>query len=146
MPRLTFPVTAAGLTAPVWIGLDGKTSSALMAAGKAIVPPVQARGLLDTGSDVTAIAPWVLQRLALPPAAKTVTHTAAGQVKVNLFEVSLGITDPNLPGGPWMTLPDLLVTELAAALADADVLVGLDVLLQCKLAIDGPARVFSLDF
>jgi hypothetical protein len=74
MPRLTFPVTVAGLAAPVWIGLDGKTSSALHAAGQVITPPVQARGLLDTGSDVTAVAPWVVQRLALPRAATTVTH------------------------------------------------------------------------
>jgi hypothetical protein len=80
MPQLTFPVTAAGLAAPVWIGFDGKKCTALMAAGKPIPPPVQARGLLDTGSDVTAVALWVLQQLALAPVAKTVTHTAVGQV------------------------------------------------------------------
>jgi hypothetical protein len=146
MPQLTFQVTAAGLAAPVWIGLDGKTSTALIAAGQAIAPPVQARGLLDTGSDVTAVAPWVLQRLALRPSAKTVTHTASGPTMVNVYEISLGITDPNQSGGPWMTLTNLLVTELAAPLADADVLVGLDVLLQCRLLLDGPTRVFSLDF
>jgi hypothetical protein len=146
MPQLTFPVTVAGLAAPVWIGLDGKTSSALTAAGKPIVPPVQARGLLDTASDVTAIAPWVLQHLAVPAAGRTVTRTAGGHVAVYLYEVSLGITDPNQPAGSWVTLPNLLVTELAIALADADVLIGLDVLLECKLLLDGPARQFSLDF
>jgi hypothetical protein len=146
MPQLTFPVAAAGLAAPVWIGFDGKTSMALIAAGKAVPPPVQGRGLLDTGSDVTAVAPWVLQWLAVQPVAKTVTQTAAGQVRVNLYEISLGITDPNQPGGPWLTIPNLVVTELVAALTDADVLVGMDVLLQCRLVLDGPARVYSLDF
>jgi hypothetical protein len=73
-------------------------------------------------------------------------HTVAGQIRVSLYEVSLGITDPNQPGGPWMTRPSLLVTELAAALTDADVLIGLDVLLECTLLLDGPARMFTLDF
>jgi hypothetical protein len=146
MPRLTFPVTVAGRAAPVWIGLDGKTCSALIAAGRPIPPPVPGRGLLDTGSDLTAVAPWVLQRLALPAAATTVTHTPGGQVRVNLYEISLGITDPNQLGGQWITHPNLLVTELASVLADADLLIGLDVILDCKLLLDGPGRMFSLEF
>jgi hypothetical protein len=45
-----------------------------------------------------------------------------------------------------LTFTDLLVTELAAQLPDADVLIGLDVLLTCKLILDGPGRTFTLDF
>jgi hypothetical protein len=146
MPQLTFPVTVAGLALPVMVGIDGKTSSALFAAGKSIAAPIQARGLLDTGSDITAIASWVLQKLALPIVAKTVTSTAAGQINVNLYEVSLSITNPVQPNSPWLTLADLQVTELSAVLTDADVLIGLDVILQCRMIVDGPARFFSLDF
>ncbi|HEV3235484.1 MAG TPA: aspartyl protease family protein [Gemmataceae bacterium] len=146
MPQLAFPVTVAGLALPVMVGIDGKTSSALFAAGKSIAAPIQARGLLDTGSDITAIASWVLQKLALPIVAKTVTSTAAGQINVNLYEVSLSITNPVQPNSPWLTLADLQVTELSAVLTDADVLIGLDVILQCRMIVDGPARFFSLDF
>ena len=46
----------------------------------------------------------------------------------------------------WLTLPDLLVTELMITLPDADVLIGLDVPLKIKLLLDGPARSFTLDF
>jgi hypothetical protein len=46
----------------------------------------------------------------------------------------------------WLTWPDLLVTELTTVLPDADDLIGLDVLLQCKLHLDGPARQFTLEF
>jgi hypothetical protein len=144
MPQLTFPVSPVGLTVPVWIGLSGTVTKVLYGAGRPISPPVQARGLLDTGSDVTAVASWLLQ--GLPVTTVTTTHTAAGLVKVNLYEVSLGITDPVQPASPWLTEPDLLAMELAAVLPDVDVLIGLDVLLRYKLLLDGPARQFVLEF
>src|SRR5262245_4912373 len=147
MSRLTFAVTSAGLAVPVWIGLDGQRSASLVAAGQQPPAPVQARGLLDTGSDTTAVAAWILQRLARSVATTTSTHTAGGVVNVNLYRVSLGITDPGQPtGAPWLTEPDLLVMELATTLPDTDVLIGLDVLMGCKLLLDGPARQFLLEF
>src|SRR5439155_14956447 len=91
MPQLTFPITGAGLAVPVWVGLDGKTTAALHGAGQPIPPPVQARGLLDTCSDVTALASWVLRQLGVPPTTTATTHTAGGVVAVQLFEVSLSI-------------------------------------------------------
>jgi hypothetical protein len=147
MAQLTFPVTRAGLAVPVWIGLNGQATLPLIAAGTQVPPPVGARGLLDTGTDVTAVAPWILQQLALPVTTVTSTHTAAGRVQVQLYRVSLGITDPNQPpGAPWLTEPDLLVTELPTVLPDTDVLIGLDVLLLCNLVLDGPRRQFTLEF
>jgi hypothetical protein len=146
MARLTFAVTGAGLAVPVWVGLTDQAMATLAAAGKPIPSPVGACGLLDTASDVTAVAPWILQQLAIPVVSTTTTHTAGGQANVQLYRVSVGITDPTQPAGaPWLTHSDLLVMELATALPDADVLVGLDVLLTCKLLLDGPARQFSLE-
>ena len=55
MSRLTFAVTGAGLAVPVSVGLNGQATAALAAAGKPIPPPVRARGLLDTASDVTDV-------------------------------------------------------------------------------------------
>ena len=124
MPQLTFPVTRVGLSAPVWIGLDGKTTTALVTAGQPVAAPVQARGLVDTGSDVSVVASWVLQR----------------------YEVSLSITDPGQAGSPWLTQPDLVVMELPASLPDVDVLIGLDVLLNCRFLLDGPGRQLTFDF
>jgi hypothetical protein len=147
MPQLTFPVTKAGLAVPVWIGSEGCIVEALKDAGRDIPVPVGARGLIDTASTVTAVAPWILQRLAVSPAGKSSTHTAGGQVEVQLYRVSLGITDPTQPpGSPWLTRTDLMVTELATELPDAAVLIGLDVLLTCKFLLDGPAKQFTLEF
>ncbi len=95
---------------------------------------------------MTAVAPWVLQQLGIVAATTTATHTAAGPVTVNVYSVSLGITDPRQTVRPWLTVSTIHVTELAATLRDADVLVGLDVLLTGKLLLDGPARQFTLEF
>ena len=142
-----FPVTPAGPCVPVWIGLDRQTSAALLAAGLPIPVPVQARGLIDTGSDVTVVASPILRQLGVPPAAAASTHTAAGQVRVDLYSVSLSVTDPaQPPGSPWLMLPTLLVMEALATLPDADVLIGLDILLNCKTLLDGPARQFTVEF
>jgi hypothetical protein len=147
MAQLTFPITRAGLAVPVWIGLTDQAMLGLLAAKEPVPRPVGAQGLLDTAANPTAVAPWILQQLAVPVATTTSTHTAAGPVIVNLYRVSLGITDPTQPPeSPWLTFSDLLVTELATVLPDADVLVGLDVLLTCKLVLEGPARKFTLEF
>ena len=126
------------------IGLDGQATIALRSAGQPVPPPVLARGLLDTGTSITSIAATVLQQLGLASSAAGTTQTASGAVGVNLFTVSLSITDPAQPGSPWLTQADLLVMELVTILPDADVLIGLDVLLEFKLALDGPGRRFTL--
>ncbi len=146
MASLTFPVTKSGLAVPVWIGVDGDATDALLAAGQLPTPPVQARGLLDTACDVTAVAPWVLQQLGIVAASTTSTHTAAGQVTVNVCSVSLGITDPQQAVRTWLTVPMVHLTELSVILPDTDVLIGLDVLLNCKVILEGPARRFTLEF
>lgn len=65
---------------------------------------------------------------------------------MNVYSISLGITDPGHPVRVWLTQPTLQVTELSTSLPDTDVLIGLDVLLGCKLLLDGPAREFTLEF
>jgi hypothetical protein len=146
MPSLTFPISPAGLIVPVWIGLDRKESMQLHAAGQPIPPPVRARGELDTGSNTTAVASWILQQLGIPKKLTVSSHTAAGVISVTLSEVSLSITDLSQAGSPMLTRPTLVVSELAAVLPDADVLIGLDVLLQLKLVVDGPAGRLTLEF
>jgi hypothetical protein len=143
---MTYAVTGAGLAVPVWVGLDGKTTAARYAAGRPIATPVRLRGLVDTCSDLTAVAPWVFQQLAIAPASSATTHTAAGPVAVRLYEVSLSIDDPGQSGQFLLTQPDLVVMELSAVLPDADVLIGLDLLLRGEMLLQGPAQQFTLDF
>jgi hypothetical protein len=144
MAQLHFPVSQAGLIVPVWIGLRGNELASRQPGQ--LPAPLPARGLLDTGTDLTAAAPVLLRALGVVPTTVTSTTTAGGQVRVRIFEISLSITDPTQSTTAWLTEPNLSVMELPAVLPDADVLVGLDILLTCKLELDGPARHFMLEF
>jgi hypothetical protein len=147
MAHLSFAVAPAGLIVPVWIGLSRPRTTACIASGQPVPAPLGARALLDTGTDVTAIASSILRRLPLGAPGTLLTHTASGPVSVDVYRVSVGITDPTQPtGSPWLMHSDQMVTELTTVLPDADVLIGLDILLECRLVLDGPARQFTIDF
>lgn len=74
------------------------------------------------------------------------THTAAGPVEVPYYEASLSLL-PSPQSLPFFVDPQLLVTELAEALPHPiEALIGLDVLLQLTVLLDGPARVFTLSY
>lgn len=145
MAKLKYAVSQAGPEVPILIGLDGAQTSALVAAGQAVPAPVQARGLLDIGSTVSANAPWIFGQLGLLSKGVGSSYTAGGQIAVQLYHVSLSIL-PSRKTTPTMTFPTVWARALAVSLPDADVLVGLNVLLQGKLTLDGPRRTFSLQF
>lgn len=147
MAALTFPLQPDGLICDVLIGLDGKATTALAASGQPILAPVLCRGMVDTGTDITCVAPVVLRQLALNvPVAKTRTGSTTGTAPVNLFEVSVNVLDLRNLSGSKLILPDVLIMELPQPLTNLDVLIGLDVLLTARLILDGPGRVFTLDF
>lgn len=147
MARLTFPVQSDGLICDVLIGLDGKATAAKAASGQPILAPVLCRGMVDTGTDVTCVAPAVLRKLALTvPVGKARTGSTTGSAPVDLFEASVNVLDLRNPSGPKLLLPDVLVMELPNPLMNLDVLIDLDVLLTARLFLDGPGRVFTLDF
>jgi hypothetical protein len=45
-----------------------------------------------------------------------------------------------------LTRDNLLVMEMPSPIPGVEVLIGLDILLDCKLLLDGPARQFTLEF
>jgi hypothetical protein len=100
---------------------------------------------MDTATDVTAVAPRLLQGLGLPLYGSAQTHTAGGAVQSGVYEISLSILSPTGPGAMF-TAPQLLATELIHAAPGIEVLVGLDVLLQGILHVDGPAGFFTFTY
>lgn len=145
MLLLTFPITPAGLALSVWVGLSDQKTAAVAAAGARIPAPIKLRGLIDTGSNVSGVASWVLAKLGIDQSVSTTTHTAAGEVPVVVKEVSFWFDDPGQPTRPVLLDTRLRVMELPAALPDADVLVGRDIVLKQKLFVDGPAASFTLE-
>lgn len=137
MAHATFPLPNDGMVVQAVIGMDGPKMAALLQAGKPVPRPIAVRALIDSGSDTTAVAPDVLVRLGLASFVTGTSQTASGPVEVKLYRVSL-----TLPG-PDLALPDMVVSELTAALP-VDVLLGLDVLRHCLLILDGPGQRFIL--
>ncbi|MGH7224753.1 MAG: hypothetical protein ACRELF_16140, partial [Gemmataceae bacterium] len=141
MAKLTFPIQPDGLICNVMIGLDGKAATALVAAGQPVLAPILCRGLIDTGSDITCVAPAVLRRLGLSvPVAKSKTSTTTGSAPVDLFETSVNVLDLRNVSGPKLILPVVVVMEIPSPFPNLDVMIGLDVLLTARLFLDGPRR------
>jgi hypothetical protein len=145
MPQLRFPILPDGLIVDVLVNLEASVLLPLRAAGHSC-PPVEGKGVIDTASNVSGVSPGIVSQLALPPVGPPTTTTGiGGAVSVQLYRVSLHIRDAGAPNLPMFTLPSLLVMELPPGPA-CDVLIGLDVLLHCKLTVDGPAGIFMIDF
>jgi hypothetical protein len=146
MPQYTYSMTAGEPTLPVLIGISSKDAKDMVASGQHMPRPIWGTGYLDTGTSVTCVVPAVLQQLGIRATGKAGSRTVGGQVSVSLFEISLSIPAPGLIHGPMLTREDLLVMELPHPIPGLEVLIGLDILLECKFTLDGPARQFSLDF
>jgi hypothetical protein len=145
MAQLTFPTAADGLWVDVRINLDRAALQSLQSTGQPMPNSIQAKGLIDTGSDISAVAASILQQLGVPVYGQARTQGIAGPVPVRVFKVALFILDLRQRHLPWLVEPDLVVMELPSATA-AEVLIGLDILLGCKLIVDGPGGLFTLEF
>jgi hypothetical protein len=141
---LTGTFTAADVRLEVFVGLSA--ADLAKAQGRPTPLPAVLTAILDTGANTTAVAPHVLQQFGLTPTARRQNQTAAGIVWSDLYEVMVDL--PASASLPTLTIlhPQLLVTALAAPLDNADVLFELDLLLNCRLFLDGPALTFTLDF
>lgn len=146
MQQLIFPIDPDGYIVPVLIGLHADAIADLVARGLPVPAPLRGTGLIDSGSTVTGVAAQFLGQYLLQPAATGTTTTAAGEVEVKLYEVSLSIAPPGGAVSPLFAHPRLLVTELTHDIAPIDVLIGRDVINQCIFSVNGPRGEFSLIF
>ena len=145
MSQLTFPITADGLSVDVRVNLDGAVLASLHASGQPVPTSIEAKGLIDTGTDISVVAPSILQQMGVLVHAQRKTQGIGGPIQVRLFQVTLFILDTSRPHLPWLTLPNLLVMEMPSTLP-VDVLIGMDIIRTCKMLIDGPGQQFTLDF
>lgn len=146
MSQLTFPLQQNELRLTAVVSLEQPAMAALLAAGKPLPVPIWTTALIDTASNISAVTPDIVQKLGISSVGQTGTRTAGGPASVRLFYVSLSIPPAgNLPG-PMLTRSNLLVMELIDPPTDVEVLIGLDILLDCRLLLDGPGGYFTLDF
>jgi hypothetical protein len=126
--------------------MNGRESAALLSAGQPIPTPVGVRALLDTGTDVTCVAPRVFNQLRLTSMGSVSTQTVCSSINADLFEVSLSIPAPPGKAGPMLVREQLVVMELINAPQNCEALIGMDILAECLLILDGPGRQFTIGF
>lgn len=144
MAQLTFPIIQPGLVVHVMVNLEVSVLLPLRSSGGG-PSPVPGRALIDTGSDISAVALPILQQLGIPVLRPTLTQGIGGPVQVNLYEVSRPILDAQNVSLPWLSQLSLVVMELAPGVP-FDARIGLDVIRTCKWLVDGPADLCTVDF
>jgi hypothetical protein len=72
--------------------------------------------------------------------------TASGIVTVDRYEISMSIFGPAGAAGPALVRPLWNVTNFSQALFGIEALIGMDLIRQIVLNIDGPGGVFALEF
>jgi hypothetical protein len=145
MPQLTFPIVVDGLVVDVLVNLEAAVLIPLRASGQSC-PPIEVKGLIDTASNVSGVSPAIVRQLGLSPVGPPTTTTGiGGAIAVQLYRASLHLRDASTLTRPMFTLPSLVVMELPPALS-CDVLIGMDLLLGCKLIVDGPSKLFTIEF
>jgi Aspartyl protease len=144
MPHLTHDISSDGFALTVLIGRNGRDTAALVNARQPVPAPVTVRAIIDSGADISCIAPRVAQQLGLPVIGQVQTQTVGGPVNARLFEVGLSIPRAGNLMGPVLVLDQLHVMELTHSVPNIEMLIGKDVLLQCLLISDGPRGKFTI--
>jgi len=145
MPQLTFPIIPDGLVVDALVNYEAAVLIPLRGSGQPC-PPIEGKGLIDTASTVSGVSPAIVRQLGLPPVGPPTTTTGiGGAFPVQLYRVSLHVRDARAPTLLMLTTPSLLVMELPPG-PTCDVLIGMNVLKQCKLIMDGPGGFFTLEF
>jgi hypothetical protein len=146
MPTLIFPISADGLCLPALVSPGTTQMQAIQAAGLPIPAPLHVRAMLDTGSDLTAVVPRILTALGASPSGSAQTRTASGSVNVQFYKIGLSLYDPAGPSALSLFRTSWTVTSLQYDLPDVEVLIGMDLISELVLGVDGPARQFTLTF
>jgi Aspartyl protease len=145
MPRLTFPFVADGLLVPALVGLAAPAMQALRAQGSPLPGSIWAKGMVDSGTTITAVVPRLLTALNAAPGPGTQTQTASGSAGVHFYRISFTIYNLSA-GGTVLSRMNWLVINVVNDLDDIDILFGLDLLREIVLTVDGPSGQFALDF
>jgi hypothetical protein len=144
MPVLTFAISTDGMAVDVLLGLSRANAQALRAAGKVVPQPVPLRALIDSGSDLTSIVDAAVASPGLLPLGPFAVNTANGTAIVNRYAVSFTLVAPGGNASRNLVRSNVPVLGLANAPIGFDMVIGMDVLDDCLLIKDGPARQVTL--
>lgn len=125
------------LRIPVQIGLHHAAHEAIVKSGEVPPKPIVGRGIIDTGASITAIDVAVAKKLTLEETGTIQLGTASGPTAAPTYAFKL-------------ILADALTIECTQGagcnLGDQNIilLLGMDVLSNCILILNGPDGSFNL--
>jgi hypothetical protein len=86
MPQLILPITTDGLCVDARVNLDANSLASLQASGQPVPSSIQAKGLIDTGTDISVVAASILQQLGVPVHSQRTTQGIGGPLRIRLFQ------------------------------------------------------------
>ena len=148
MPILRGTLQAEGALVDVLFGWSDSAVRQLRVSRRPIPQPVSARALLDTGAEVTCLAPSLVRALGLPSRGPTPANVPAtgGLTFSSQHDTALTILHPSGNAGDHLVIGDLLVIEVPLTVLGYQALVGRDVLARCRFLYDGPGGRFRLTY
>lgn len=151
MNTFSSPVTPLGPIVRVRIGLNATTVRGLRSVGKVIPQAVETDGLIDSGSDVTCVDPFVLaplRNVGLQHKKIILAHAPAlGGIGYALeYDVGLRIVHPAADPKKDLVIVDLPIIEQPLSALGYSVLIGRYVLAKCLFILDGPSNSFTLGY
>jgi hypothetical protein len=148
MPYLNGPILPRGAVVNLRIEVSAPRALVLRNAGQTLPPPVNLRGLIDTGADVTCIdinhVPFLAQQI---PAVALVGAPAGGWTIGLQYDASLTVLHPQGGRRANLTLSSIPIVDLALApFLGYEAVVGRDVLERCLLIYEGQTSRFTLGY
>jgi hypothetical protein len=147
MPRLDVSFGRDGpiVDVRIWYGEDDARS--MIAAGRAIPPPLSVPGLVDTGAKVTAIRASIVTWMGIPSigvmeASSSVLSGEARSVPIFAFRMALGpLGEGRAPR--WQAIDAVAVDVVSPGVS---VLIGRDLLASCRFTYDGRKSRLLMSF
>ena len=101
-----------------------------------------ATALIDTGADITCVAPWIAERLEIPSHGEIELGVVGGEPRrFPTKDIGIAFIAP-APEYDHLTLPSHMVVE--AEVRGADALIGQDILSRCTFSQNGRQQKFTL--
>jgi hypothetical protein len=133
----------------VEVGVGRTIRQSLLTAHRPIPQPITVEALIDTGADVSCIDTTALSRIALQRRRAFLRVNAPGATGwpyLPAYFAGLTVLHPSGRAGDHLSIPDILVVDVALGLPGCGLLLGRDALAYCRLDYDGRTGKFMLDY
>lgn len=138
-----------GPTVRVEVAVGRTVKKALLAAHRPIPQPITVTALIDTGADVSCLDTPALARIALQRRRAFLRVNAPGTTTwpyQPAYFAGLTVLHSSGRASDNLSIPDLLIVDVALGLAGCELLLGRDALAYCRFDYDGRTMRFALEY